>query len=193
MHWFLSFSFRNSFLKKGRQNKNYPTFTHILVICLPTGQFWPLPKRLDAEIWKWNYTIVIIKSFDQIPLWLNRSQNNHKISLRDQSTELFVATTQTQKPLTSWPSCFSWNLHLLPLPTQPSAAMTLAPLCSPWPRGTSCSSQAAGRVGSASWSWRTNSSARASRPTTLRSKLWPWIRRRTASSAAHRRETSGWL
>lgn len=84
-----------------------------------------------------------------------------------------------------------FSISSSPPSTQPSAATTPAPPCSPWPRGTSCSSQAVGRVGSASWSCRTSSSARASRPTTLRSKLWPWTRRRTASSAAHRRETSG--
>lgn len=88
---------------------------------------------------------------------------------------------------------YEFSVSSFPPSTQPSAATTLAPPCLPWPRGTSCSSRAGGRVGSASWSCRTNSSARASRPTTLRSKLWPWTRPRTASSAAHRRETSGWL
>lgn len=96
-----------------------------------------------------------------------------------------------QKLCTIHPLFFFFFHHLLLFSTQPSAATTPAPPCSPWPRGTSCSSQAAGRVGSASWSCRTSSSARASRPTTLQSKLWPWTRRRTASSAAHRRETSG--
>lgn len=138
-----------------------------------------------------------------------RAQNNGELSFRDQTTELFVATKWTQKPdsvlalpgplalflpaFASHQKLCTIHLHLLLSTTQPSAATTPAPPCSPWPQGTSCSSQAAGRVGSASWSCRTSCSARASRPTTLRSKPWLWTRRRTASSVAHRRETSGWL